>query len=123
MVQALALGGITNGVKNIEMTAAFASIANGGTYTEPILYTQVLDHDGNMLIDNSSPATHEAVKDSTAYLLTSAMEDVVNSGTGTAARLDNMATAGKTGSTNDYADIWFLRIYALLYCRHLGRIR
>ena len=107
MVQALALGGITNGVKNIEMTAAFASIANGGTYTEPILYTQVLDHDGNVLIDNSSPATHEAVKDSTAYLLTSAMEDVVNSGTGTAARLDNMATAGKTGSTNDYADIWF----------------
>lgn len=107
MVQALALGGITNGVKNIEMTAAFASIANGGTYTEPILYTQILDHDGNVLIDNSVPATHEAVKESTAYLLTSAMETVVDSGTGTAAKLDNMATAGKTGSTNDYADIWF----------------
>ena len=107
MNQALALGGITNGVRNIDITAAFASIANQGTYTDPVMYTQILDHDGNVLIDNSVPSTHQAIKDSTAYLLTSAMEDVVNGGTGTSARLDNMATAGKTGSTNDYADRWF----------------
>ena len=107
MNQALALGGITKGVRNIDITAAFASIANKGTYTTPVMYTQILDHDGNVLIDNTVPATHQAVKDSTAYLLTSAMEDVVNGGTGTSARLDNMATAGKTGSTNDYADRWF----------------
>ena len=107
MNQALALGGITKGVRNIDITAAFASIANKGTYTNPVLYTQILDHDGNVLIDNSQPPTHTAIKDSTAYLLTSAMVDVVNGGTGTSARLDNMATAGKTGSTNDYADRWF----------------
>lgn len=107
ITQAMALGGLTNGVYNIDLTAAFASIANNGVYTEPILYTQVLDHEGNVLIDNTAPATHQVIKDSTAYLLTSAMEDVVRGGTGTSARLDNMATAGKTGSTNDYADRWF----------------
>lgn len=108
ITQAMALGGITDGVYNIELTAAFASIANSGTYTEPVLYTEILDHDGNVLIDNSAPATHEVIKDSTAYLLTSAMEDVVNGGTGTSANLSNMTTAGKTGSTDDYADRWFV---------------
>ncbi len=108
ITQAMALGGITNGVYNIELTAAFASIANSGTYTEPILYTEILDHDGNVLIDNTTPSTHEAIKDSTAYLLTSAMEDVVSSGTGYGAGLSNMTTAGKTGSTDDYADRWFV---------------
>ena len=52
--QAKALGGITNGVYNIEMTAAYAAIANGGTYMKPILYTQVLDHEGNVLLDNTT---------------------------------------------------------------------
>ena len=104
--QAKALGGITNGVYNIELTAAYAAIANGGTYTEPILYTQVLDHDGNVLLDNSTPDTHEVIKESTAYLLTNAMEDVINQGTGTAARLDNMHAAGKTGTTNSSVDLW-----------------
>lgn len=108
IAQATALGGITNGVYNIELTAAFASIANSGTYTEPILYTEILDHDGNVLIDNTTPSTHEVIKDSTAYLLTSAMEDVVSSGTGYGAGLNNMSTAGKTGSTDDYADRWFV---------------
>ena len=104
--QAKALGGITNGVYNIELTAAYAAIANGGTYTEPILYTQVLDHDGNVLLDNSTPDTHEVIKESTAYLLTNAMEDVINQGTGTSARLDNMHAAGKTGTTNSSTDLW-----------------
>ena len=104
--QAKALGGITKGVYNIELTAAYAAIANGGVYTEPILYTQVLDHDGNVLLDNSTPDTHEVIKDSTAYLLTSAMEDVINQGTGTAARLDNMHAAGKTGTTQNSTDLW-----------------
>ena len=108
IAQATALGGITNGVYNLELTAAFASIANSGTYTEPILYTEILDHDGNVLIDNTSPSTHEVIKDSTAYLLTSAMEDVVNSGTGYGAGLGGMATAGKTGSTDNYVDRWFV---------------
>lgn len=106
--QAKALGGITNGVYNIEMTAAYAAIANGGTYMKPILYTQVLDHEGNVLLDNTTPETHEVLKDSTAYLLTSAMEDVVNGagGTGGSARLSNMPVAAKTGTSQESRDLW-----------------
>ena len=105
--QSKALGGLQYGVYNLELTAAFAALANAGTYTEPILYTQILDHDGNVLIDNSTPDTRQVIKDSTAYLLTSAMEDVVNYGTGRSANIDNMAVAGKTGTTTNYVDLWF----------------
>ena len=103
---ATALGGITKGVYNLEMTAAYATIANKGTYTEPILYTKVLDHDGNVLLDNTTPVTRQVLKDSTAALLTSAMEDVITKGTGTAARLSNMPVAGKTGTTENTTDLW-----------------
>ncbi|MBO5278594.1 MAG: transglycosylase domain-containing protein [Lachnospiraceae bacterium] len=103
----LALGGITDGVTNLELTAAYAAIANQGVYVEPILYTKVLDHNGNILIDNT-PETHRVIKETTAFLLTSAMQDVVTKGTGTAARIANMPTAGKTGSTSDYNDVWFV---------------
>ena len=104
--EATSLGGITDGVYNIELTAAYAAIANAGTYTEPILYTQIYDNLGNLLFENT-PATHTAMKDSTAYLITSAMQDVVSKGTGTAARLSGYATAGKTGTTTDTRDLWF----------------
>ena len=104
---ATALGGITKGVKNVELCAAYAAIANGGNYIKPIYYTQILDHDGNVLIENSS-VSRSVIKDSTAYLLTSAMEDVVKKGTGTACQLDNMTVAGKTGTTEDYNDLWFV---------------
>ena len=93
IAQATALGGITRGVYNIEMTAAYAAIANSGIYTEPLLYTEILDHDGNVLIDNSKPITRRVLKESTAFLLTSAMQDVINRGTGTPARLNNMPAA------------------------------
>lgn len=106
VAQPTALGGITRGVYNIEMTAAYAAIANGGVYTEPILYTKVLDRDGKVLLDNTTPSTRQVVKDSTAYLLTSAMEDVINRGTGTFARLNNMPVAGKTGTTENSTDLW-----------------
>lgn len=106
VAQATALGGITRGVYNLEMTAAYAAIANNGTYTEPILYTKVLDRDGNVLLDNTSPATHQVIKDSTAALLTSAMQDVINQGTGTTAKLNNMPAAGKTGTTENSTDLW-----------------
>ena len=56
-----ALGGITRGVYNIELTAAYATIANNGTYIKPILYTKVVDHDGNVLLDNSTPDSHQVI--------------------------------------------------------------
>ncbi|MDO4293102.1 MAG: transglycosylase domain-containing protein [Eubacteriales bacterium] len=105
--QPLALGGITNGVKNIELNAAYAAIANGGQYIKPKLYTMVKDHDGNVILDNTSTQGTQVIKPSTAFLLTSAMTDVVTSGTGTAVNFGGMNIAGKTGTTSDYNDIWF----------------
>lgn len=104
----MALGGLTDGVTNLELTAAYASIANGGVYTEPVLYTRILDHDGNVLIDKT-PVTRQVFKDSTAYLLTSAMKDVISIGTGTAAKFTgiDMPAAGKTGTTSKDIDLWF----------------
>ncbi len=106
ITQSLALGGITDGVTNLELTAAYAAIANGGTYTKPIFYTKILDHDGNVLIDNT-PTTSTVIKESTAFLLTSAMQDVVTVGTGKAVNFGTMPIAGKTGTTSDYRDVWF----------------
>ena len=107
VVQSLALGGMTKGVSNIDMTAAYAAIANKGVYTKPIYYTQVLDSEGNVLIDNSIPETHKVLKESSAWLLTSGMESVVSSGTATRAKVSNQPTAGKTGTTQFDTDIWF----------------
>lgn len=104
----LALGGLTDGVSNLELTAAYAAIANSGIYTEPTFYTKILDHNGKVLIDNT-PKKEQVMKESTAWLLTSAMEDVVKLGTGTSLRLTeiDMPVAGKTGSTSNYYDLWF----------------
>ena len=106
--QPLALGGITDGVTNLEMTAAYATIANLGTYTQPAFYSQVIDENGRVLLDRTTPTIHTVLKESTAVLLTEAMESVVTSGTGTACQLDDdMPVAGKTGTTSSEYDLWF----------------
>ncbi len=104
--EALSLGGITEGVTNLELTAAYAAIANKGEYIKPRLYTKILDHEGNVLIDNQ-PQTHRAVKKTTAWLLTNAMQDVLTDGTGKAAYFDGMPLAGKTGTTTKNKDTLF----------------
>lgn len=105
--QSLALGGITNGVTNEELNAAYACIANHGTYIKPKLYTKVVDHDGNIILDNTTPQSKQVIKETTAFLLTDAMVDVVTSGTGGSVNFGGMAIAGKTGTTSDYNDVWF----------------
>ncbi len=102
----LALGGITNGVTNLELTAAYAAIAGGGVYRKPRLYTKVLDHDGNVLLDNQ-PQKKRALQKTTAWLLTSAMQDVMTSGTGTQANFEGMPLAGKSGTTTKNKDTLF----------------
>lgn len=107
-VYSLPLGGVTDGVTPLELNAAYAAIANQGTYTKPILYTKVLDRDKQVLLDNSVPETHTVIKASTASMLTDMMEDVVTIGTGTKARLDvDMPVAGKTGTTTEDRDFIF----------------
>ncbi len=104
----LPLGGLTHGVSLLELTAAYGTIANqGGVYVEPIFYTRVLSHDGSILL-LKEPESHTVMKETTAFLLTNAMEDVVRSGTATKARFDNMSIAGKTGTTSDSKDLAFI---------------
>ena len=105
--QSTALGGLTHGVTNEELNAAYACIANGGTYIKPKLYTKVVDHDGNVILDNTEPETKQVIKETTAWLLTDAMQDVVTQGTGASVNFGGMAIAGKTGTTSDYNDVWF----------------
>lgn len=104
----MALGGLTDGVTNLELTAAYAAIANSGVYIEPTFYTKILDHNGKVLLE-SEQKKEPVMKESTAWLLTNAMEDVVKIGTGKALKLNaiKMPVAGKTGSTSDYKDLWF----------------
>ena len=106
VIQPLALGGITNGVSNLELTAAYAAIANGGVYVEPVFYTKVTDQEGNVILENT-PSESRVFKESTAFLLTSAMEDVVSQGTGTPFQIKGMTVAGKTGTTSSFMDLVF----------------
>ena len=106
---ALALGGLTNGVTNLELTAAYASIANGGVYNKPLFYTKITDHDGNVLIEKETES-RQVMKTSTAWLLTSAMLDTTTIGTASrlAFREYNMPVAGKTGTASKDVDLWFV---------------
>lgn len=107
--QPLALGGITDGVVNLELTGAYAALANGGNYIKPKFYSRIEDSQGNVILDNTSAETR-VVKDTTAFLITKAMEDVIKSPEGTAngnISLGDMPVAGKTGTTDNSKDIWF----------------
>ena len=106
-IEALALGGTTNGVTNLEMTAAYNALANDGVYIEPYFYTRVLDHDGNILLEKN-PEMRQVVSEGTARLLTQAMRDVITQGTGGNAYFNTTQIAGKSGTTTDIRDIWFV---------------
>ena len=105
--QPMALGGIYTGVTNLELCGAYATIANMGYYNEPRLYARVLDSDGNVILDHTTPNTRQVLKETTAFLLTSAMQDTLSIGTGGAAKFNGMSIAGKTGTTSDNRDVWF----------------
>jgi len=116
---ATALGGLTYGVSNLELTAAYASIADKGIYTKPVFFTKITDHNGKTLIDGGMQQ-HRVLKDSTAFLLTDAMaasmvsnrkfarEGINVNSTSTRAKIDNMSCAGKSGTTSNNNDIWFV---------------
>ncbi|MDD6350912.1 MAG: PBP1A family penicillin-binding protein [Lachnospiraceae bacterium] len=105
--QTLAIGGITKGVTTLELCGAYATIADSGLYHKPTFYTKIEDNDGNVILNNESTQSAEGtrvIKDSTAWLLTSAMQDVMTSGTGVRANPSTITVAGKTGTTNDSRD-------------------
>lgn len=107
VTESLSLGGITNGVTNLEVCAAYAAIANKGTYIEPTLYTKIIDSKGRIIIDKT-PETHQVIKESTAFLLADAMHTCATNsdGTGRHANISGQYTAIKTGTTSNEYDIW-----------------
>lgn len=105
-LSSLALGGLTYGVSVYDMAGAYATYANGGIYTKPKLYSKVVDGKGKEVLV-ASKDFKRVMKDSTAFLITDCLKTVVDSGTGTYAKLGNTAAAGKTGNTNDDYDEWF----------------
>ncbi|MGI5970476.1 MAG: PBP1A family penicillin-binding protein [Oscillospiraceae bacterium] len=103
----LALGGLTRGVSTLEMAAAYATFPNGGVYYKPKTYTKILDSNDEVVIEK--PDTGKtAMKESTAYYINKLLQNVVSSGTGTAAWFKNMSIAGKTGTTDKNNDRWFV---------------
>ena len=106
-LSSLALGGLTDGVTVLEMNGAYCSLANGGMYIEPHAYTKVYDVEGKILLNNE-PKKQRAFKASTSYLVTNLLKGVVRNGTGTGAQISGIETCGKTGTTDDNKDRWFI---------------
>ncbi|MBE6954104.1 MAG: hypothetical protein E7452_11215 [Ruminococcaceae bacterium] len=104
---ALALGGTSRGVSLLELTAAYVPFVNDGIYVEPTTYLRVLDADGNVLLDHTANES-VAVSESTAYYMRSMLEYAVTNGTGGGAALDGIAVGGKTGTTSNDFDRWFV---------------
>ena len=106
-LSALGLGGMTKGLSPMEVTAAFGSIANSGTYIKPIAFTKILDKDGNVLLDNE-PKKNTVVSPETSFIMSDILRTTVTNGIASRAQIPNMPTAGKTGTTQDKADAWFV---------------
>ncbi len=106
-VPSAALGAAS--VKPMEMVRAYAALANGGTRVEPHLIRRVVDRHGQIVWE-ASPRRDRVLDPAVTFVLTSMLQDVVNRGTGSAARSAGFrgAAAGKTGTTNDAADVWFV---------------
>lgn len=101
----IALGALTNGVNPLEMASAFGTLACNGVHYEPICVRKVTDADGNVILENI-PKGKRVVREDVAAVVNSILQDAVRHGTGRAARIDR-PQAGKTGTTDNYADAWF----------------
>ena len=108
---AMALGGLTKGVTPLEMASAYGTFANKGVHVKPTAIVKILDRNGNVLEDESTLEKEETktrvMSEREAYEMTTMLEGVINHGTGTAAALGRPA-AGKTGTTDDNKDAWFV---------------
>ena len=103
----MGLGGLDRGVTTEEMAAAFAAFANEGIYTAPRTFVRVEDADGNVILENEAKSSG-AMKDTTAALMNSLLQEVVTAGTGGEGRISGMHVAGKTGTTNNDQDRYFV---------------
>jgi penicillin-binding protein 1A len=102
----LALGGLTKGATPVQMAAAYGAIANGGIYIKPHFITKIIDEYGAEIY-SYQPDSHRVISEETAWLMSNMLRSVVESGTGTSARVPGVVTAGKTGTSEEYMDSWF----------------
>ena len=105
----LAIGSLTNGATVLELTTAYASFGNGGNYYEPYCYYKILDSQGNTLIEKEPEKTKStALSENTSWVMNKLLQTVMTEGTGTTYKLSGIECFGKTGTTNDNKDRWFI---------------
>ena len=105
----MATGGVTNGVTVLEMTAAYATFGNGGYYYEPYCYTKIEDVQGNVVLQKQPEKTKEsALSENTAWVMNKLLQTVMTAYTGTSYKLSGIQCFGKTGTTTDDKDRWFM---------------
>lgn len=103
----LSMGGLTDGVSTFEMAAAYAAFPRNGAFTQATTYLLIEDINGQTLLNNR-PQTKFVLKESTAYYMNSMLTAAVTSGTGWNARISGQTVAGKTGTTSNAFDLWFV---------------
>ena len=111
---ALGLGGLTTGTSVTDMAAAYSAFPNDGIYNSPITFTKIIDSTGKVILKNKSESS-SAVSKSTAATMNDLLHGVVTSGTGTGANISGITIAGKTGTTDNNVDKWFVG-YTADYC-------
>jgi|GEM_PF-112317 len=104
---ALALGGMSQGISPLELTAAYATYANQGVYTKPIVVSRITDLDGNVIVENK-PEQRVVMTEQLAYIMQDLMVSAVTTGVSNAANMKTMTMAGKTGTTSDNKDVTFV---------------
>lgn len=102
-----ALGGMTNGTSSLEMTAAFATLANDGVYREPTCIEKIVDAKGNVIYEADRTGV-QVYQHNAARAMTTILTGVMENGTGKELNLEGIPCAGKTGTTNDQKDGWFV---------------
>lgn len=103
----LTLGGMAKGISPLDMAGAYASLANKGVYTEPKIISKIEAYDGKVLYKHQGNK-HRVVSEDVAYVMTDMLHAVTINGTGKSAKFSDMPVAGKTGTTNDDLEAWFV---------------
>ncbi len=103
---ALGLGAMTEGVSPLEMACAYAAFPNGGVRNTPICYTRVEDSNGNVILEGKSESI-KVMDEGVAWIMTDILKTVVSQGIAGNAAISGVSVGGKTGTTDDRADIWF----------------
>ncbi|MCH4238901.1 MAG: transglycosylase domain-containing protein [Oscillospiraceae bacterium] len=104
----MALGGQTQGVTVLNMAAAYEIFGNGGKFYQPYTFYKILDHNGNVIVDNTKKAPIQAISSVSASIMNRLLRTVVTEGTGTATNIDGWDIVGKTGTTDHDVNSWFV---------------